>query len=303
MYNTNKKLKVNPLFYRNFSKWLRRETLNFKTVNKVTRTVLDKIKSHPLTLKDTTILLSLDNTAITHAVLRNTNVPFKVKYKYFLKKKLFVNTDSISIIISLRDEAEREKLRNNILKHFEKVYFGENGESNSIRILEALYRGNNNDIPLRSIVKHTAVKELIKGADRYRYSWSSYFEYPVVLNKMSASEIEKYVKELIITSDDVIKVIDRWCNWKYEGTKKYKYFNDINTLDIVEDKLSEIYFNIDSDDTNELGSILKCLYSLIRFELVDEEKIKSIIKSLNIVGETNNWISFMLHIIKKESAV
>lgn len=294
-----KKLKVNPLFYRDFSKWLKKEYLNFHEIGSVTRVVLNKIAEHKLTAKDTDILLSINHKDVVDAIFRNNNVSFRTKYKYFVKKDLFNRPYLMNRFIG---GDNKDKIRKHLLNHFENYCKKQKVITNGKDVINYLYE-EASQVPLTHIVKCIAIMDLVSHSGSRSSYYRRNLEFKPILDRMSKEDISKYLKIHTKDSYSIMSVIDMWCNYKSEGTKEYKYFDEIDTLDIIKEALGGIDFSEAEGVEELLSRLLKHLYALIKFELVSKDEVVNIIKSLNIDSEDNNWITLLLNNFKREGKV
>ena len=303
-------LKVNYLFYKNFSRYLQKEQLkHLSGVNYVTRTVLDKIRTEHLYRRDIEICLGFWNRRIISAVLRNSKVPLKVKYKYILKNKCYINCNSTYFIRdfmrSLKNKEKKKviiKLLKRLNKNFEQdKYLGKNPFLDLNEIISEIETSEMINI---LVVNYIIVQEIIKPSQGYYYS-----------NIINPNDFIEQIKEETIIENikKLLKIDIKNGNYIYSSAflgKMHSFIKEgltdlSNTFkNIIDYWIKNIIPNIEYSDKNEeVHSLTNLLYNILHLKkdgIFRDSQIESIIKQLNI-EEYNiiNVVEYLISIIKK----
>jgi hypothetical protein len=294
----SKKLKVNPLFYRNFSKWLRKETMGFKDIDKVTRVVLNKIRSTQLTSKDVSILLYTNNQEIHSAVFQNSSVPFRIKYKFIIRNKLYNSRPCLRECIRQRDDIDNIKIKRYLLKHYEKQFFDieYSKRPNADNFIKELYR--NDDSPLTNITKYEAVRKFI--CCDYS-SWDS-FQFSRIINMMSDEDLESYIRlffDIDVKNNSYYFIehsLKMLFEYKNEQKECYKYVERVDLLRIIKEYVPLVNCGYSSKD------LLEILYKLYTSEVINENYFE---ETINLIGvdtiEKRTVIDYLVALLKRRA--
>ena len=173
------KLKVEPLFYRDFSRYIRRMSIKHVAgVDDISRTVLSKIKDTKLTKQDIENLLAFNNRTIRSHVFANGTIPLRDKYRMIIKNKLY-HPEVIEKFFSeyaWKKKDTRVKVRSQMLRHWNKLF--ENDRANfqdASDVFETMIViGDTKQMPDLPLVQYMITKGWLDEDRRYSYRQWSY---------------------------------------------------------------------------------------------------------------------------------
>jgi len=290
MSDENRRLKVNPLYYHDFSRWLLGQALNLRDVQKVSAPLRKRLQEGSLTKQDVVILISFNNEDINEAVFRNHQVPGALLYKCYLKNTN-VGTNNLTLLSTKLDKYKRttkSKLR--LLK----LELSKNSKDIS-SVCSILWRDF--DYPSKAIYMCSSyiINQCIRGLSR-----SS----PNLANTKSLKTIDKdtlvsEVKEIINSKYDTYEIVSEFVQTLAGNPHSYNYYSSstdvkecasyLNTFNWV-NTIKEALLNIKSDKDRDscMSNLISQLKSLESQQIITQEDRIKLILALDVDGKSES---------------
>ena len=195
-----KSLKVNYLFYKDFSKYLRKESLkHMDGISYVTRVIRDKIATANLTKQDIQILINFNDDSITKTVFKNPNIPIALKYKYYFKHALY-NRGSEDTLFTQLATIKNTKIKLFTIKRINKLFESQKlKEIESLpsmlnKLLKSLPPDKREEMTQYSCVKYSAVLRMLTRES----SWYDDFDFTTVLPTLTNKSLINITNQILL---------------------------------------------------------------------------------------------------------
>ena len=290
------KLKVNPLFYRNFSKFLRKESLkHINGVDTVTRKILDKIKNTTLSKQDVEILFGFNNRQIDEAVIFNASVSLFTKYRSIVQNKKWEKHMIDAFYTFIRrtftyNKYSHQKIRNYLLKQWDKKI----ELTKVIDDLDMFEKINDKDetcLPQLPAVKVAMVVGWFT-------SKTTYGNVVYNVDKITREEVMKYIKEYILPRD-IKEGNYAYVNYLFQKVvDKHDSLNQLIPY-VIKEVLPKIQYIPEDSGWRNSGdeSLTELLQKVKRMEgdvIINKQTVVDIIKSLNFVEDKETTIMYTI---------
>ena len=220
--NENRRLKVNPLYYHDFSRWLLGQALNLRDVKRVSVPLRKRLQEGPLTKQDIIILISFNNYDINESVFSNPKVPGALLYRYYLKNP---NIDSdILLLPHLVDKLGKYRRSHKSKLRLLNRELGKNSKDISF-VCSTLWRDYKYPTEAVNMCKSYIIDQCVRGLSR---------QSPHLANSNTLKDIDKdtlisEVKNILSSTRDSYEVI---CEFTGTLSGKYNYYS--NSPDVHE---------------------------------------------------------------------